>query len=180
MEDKSIKYPIYSIVVEYIQNGEHSKYEDAEGLPAGRVRRNMHFNKMFKKDQTQEQLDAFTKDWWNRYASSDANNDLDIELIKITTKYKEHESWSLTWFAHETFDIGQSDEEVLQSFEKFVSRKTTLNDISQFKEGKDVYCLMGAEDRWRWSARGGEGVNQDIPPCRCVHCKSNGMIRIVH
>jgi hypothetical protein len=44
---------------------------------------------------------------------------------------------------------------------------------------QDVYCLMGAEDRWRWS--GGDSYeNRTDPPCRCDGCKKAGVIRVDH
>jgi hypothetical protein len=54
----------------------------------------------------------------------------------------------------------------------------------QYEEGTyadckiDAYCLMGAEDRWRWY--GGDYDNKTNPPCRCEGCKKYGVIRINH
>jgi len=51
---------------------------------------------------------------------------------------------------------------------------------------KDKVCLMGADERWRWTARAegisiiGCGEETDPPPCRCEGCKKHGILRIDH
>lgn len=183
-----IKYPIYKIIAKWIQNGDHSKYEPdsrwIEGMPEGRMNSSTSFSKMFKEEQTQEQLDEFAKDWWKRYTEHENNKELEMELTELTVKYKEHESWLGTWFQHYTFDVGQTDNEVLNSFEQFVRRY-------EHQQGREFdnplpenyHCLMGAEDRWRWSGGDEEGKQTNgrlPPPCRCKYCKEQGVIRISH
>lgn len=84
--------------------------------------------------------------------------------IKIEMKFKEEETWCLRWFQHYTYNIHLSDEELLESFNNFVCRKypLTIKDPSE-------YCLMGADERRRWSG-----------PCRCEHCQEKGWIIIDH
>ena len=98
-----------------------------------------------------------------------------------------YETWVCSWFQHETFDKGQTDKEALWSFEKYVRRHESYQDIdfvcSLSKEDSKTYVsLMGAEDRWRWR---GSNTEQDKEgnspaPCRCAKCKSAGKIRIDH
>lgn len=178
-----MKYPIYTISARWIQNGDQTKYKDfprwIEGLPEGRVYNSTGFSKMFKEDQSQEQLDAFAKDWWINYC--DRNKEENIELVELEAKYKEHEEWVLGWFNHETFDVGQSDAEVLQSFEEFVRRYEYQQDEELFTPRlKNYHCLMGAEDRWRWYGTRDADGNNTPAPCRCIHCKDQGVIRIAH
>jgi len=81
--------------------------------------------------------------------------------MKSKVKFSEFEIWSLSWFAHYTFDNGQTNQEILQSFEEYVRRKVPV--VHKLK-----HSLMGAEDRWRW------GI------CRCEKCRQRGVITIVH
>lgn len=181
-----IKYPIYSIIAKWIQNVDQSKYTPGsraiEDVPEGRIRNSISFSKMYKEEQTQEQMDAVAKDWWERYILEDKNKDLQFELVELTAKYKEHESWMLTWYQHQTFDTGQTDQEALDSFERFVSRYEDQQDLD-YPYPENYHCLMGAEDRWRWSGGDEEGKQpngQLPPPCRCKYCKEQGVIRISH
>ena len=58
-----------------------------------------------------------------------------------------------------------------------------LDDRWETGEDRDLYCLMGAEDNWRWRAAGPDGNESEdqIPaPCRCKFCKEQGLLRIAH
>lgn len=183
---EEIKYPIYTFNLKWSQEGKQDeKYSNRHtDLPPGRIWNGTSFNKMFKEEKSQEWLDSYIKDYWEKYIENQIKlgKVKNPELVKIEAKFKERESWYLTWFQHETFDIGQTDKEVLESFERFVTRKEILNEVSQVKEGKDAYCLMGAEDRWRWHGAepNGEQSDHSPPPCRCSGCKKHGVIRINH
>jgi len=105
---------------------------------------------------------------------------------KIEIKFYERETWCIGWFSHCTIDVGQSDEEVLKSFRAFVDRKVQLNldnwhrpDERTCRNDRQFYQLMGAFDDWRWSGVDDNG-NKTSPPCRCKHCKNQGLIRINH
>ena len=77
----------------------------------------------------------------------------------------------------ETFDVGLNDADVLASFERHCDRE-----IQNAREEGREPCLMGAEDRWRWTGSepsGGPG-DRSNPPCRCKFCKDAGLIRIGH
>lgn len=181
-------YPVYEISVRWIQNGDHDpKYPNwYKGLRKGRVRNCTGFTKMYKeKDKTLEEVWIDTKRWWRKYKKDKLKDKAPTRpLIKI--KFTGLESWCLEWFCHWTFDTGQTDAEVLDSFYRFVQRKEALN----LKNGhtrheridgeiRPFYVLMGAEDRWRWSGKDDEGGIIE-PPCRCKHCKKLGFIRIGH
>jgi hypothetical protein len=179
---KEQKFPIYSFSARWSQDGEHDKkYPNSyEGLPEGRVWNSTGFYKMFKEEQTQEELDKFVKDWWDKYVVNrpkDRQPIVNPELLELKAVYKKHDSWVITWFEHQTFDIGQTDEEALQSFEDYVSR------IEQENYDKDLTeqeCLMGAEDRWRWHGVADDGKTVTPAPCRCKYCKEQGYVRIAH
>jgi hypothetical protein len=171
MKEKT--YPIYTFSAKWIENGKWDpKYPHFyEGLPKGRINNSSSFSKMFKEEKTQEELDVFVKDWWEKYVK--ITKIKKPELLKLTATFKEYETWYLTWFQHETFDEGQSDKEILDSFERFVKRKEDLGENG---------CLMGANDRWRWHGAGISGAQEDKgpAPCRCKFCKEQGIIRIAH
>jgi hypothetical protein len=179
-------YPIYSINARWSQEGDQSTYSPAwyEGLPEGRIWNGTGFKKMFKEEQTEESLNKFLNDWWEKYIKDEIDSMQIVNLVleKLEITFYENETWFLTWFSHETFDNGQTDEEALQSFKKYVTRKEELNYKSQQEKGEDVCCLMGAEDRWRWRGADANGeYSEDSPaPCRCKFCKEQGVLRIAH
>ena len=174
-------YPIYSFSFRWSQDGNRDKkYPNShKGLPEGRIWNGISFYKMYKTRKTRAFLVAYAMNWWAKYiyeVSRFSKEKLIVKnpkLIKADIKFREYEVWLLTWFQHETFDIGQSNEEALRSFAKFVYRKERL--------GEDKYCLMGAEDRWRWhGTEDGTPNSKSEAPCRCKHCKEAGLIRIAH
>lgn len=90
------------------------------------------------------------------------------------------ETWYCIWFQHAQPDWGDSDADVLTSFQRYVDRIIRFNQRNQesYEPGGTLYdpiCLMGAEDRWRW-----RGEGQGDPPCRCAGCKKFGVVRIDH
>lgn len=168
-------YPIYRIIAKWSEDGTwiDENPKRYEGLCTGRVWNSTSSYKMFKEEKSKEELDSFLNEWWLSYLKLKNEEKIkNPELKTLTIEYFEHESWCLTWFQHYTFDIGQTDEEVLDSFEMFVRRKETQ---SNEKNEYDPYCLMGANDRWRWCGDKGTPA-----PCRCIHCKEQGLIRIGH
>lgn len=172
-------YPIYNFNAKWSQSGKQDpKYPNQyKDLKEGRIWNSTGFSKMFREEQTQEQLDIFINEWWSKYLKV-KDNIFDIEDLKLEAKYKEHETFVCTWFAHETFDDGQTDEEFLEEFEKFVRRyEYQQDDFESHINDKNYHCLMGAEDRWRWTS--GNDDYKGIP-CRCNHCKEAGMLRISH
>lgn len=186
-----VKFPIYQLTAKWIEDGEHNEIYvgDNLGLPKGRTWNSIASKNIIKKEEmNHHELGLYAYEWWNKFKNSDKYKDKNVELVTCDMRYLEHEVWCLTWFQHETFDIGKTDEEVLKSFQEFVSRKQELNRKNGHQENdrnydskKPFHCLMGAEDRWRWKGVvEGDADAQTEPPCRCKHCKEQGMIRIGH
>ena len=177
--DGETSFPIYKFDFRWIEDGiQDPKYPNwYEGLSEGRIYNSTGFSKMFKEDKTQGWLDEYAINWWNEYLKKN-DSIKNPQLLKIEAKFYEYETWILTWFQHETFDMGQTDEEAIKSFENFVDRKVSLIR----NQGEDAYCLMGAEDRYRWSGSepSGESDDRSDPPCRCKFCKEQGLLRIGH
>ena len=100
--------------------------------------------------------------------------------ITTTVRFLEFESWCLTRFNHYTFNEHYTDNEILESFERFVQRKMpgqealsksirNRNLPNQPDENPDdFYCLMGAEDRFRWNI------------CRCEKCRTRHVVTLDH
>jgi hypothetical protein len=202
MEDK--KYPIYRFSARWSQDGAQDPSYPAwyEGLPEGRIWNSTSWSEMYKEEKTQEELDQLIKEWWEKYQNSPGWRDSsplsekhpELQFLKV--EYKEHESWVLDWFQHHTFDVGQTDEEALQSFANYVDRVQKMNQeldrkfgendmIEKYKHGYKT--LMGAEDRWRWhgadengNPNNDQGKEDSPPPCRCKYCKELGLLRIGH
>jgi hypothetical protein len=168
-------YPIFLFTAEWIQDGNSDNDKRNYGLEKGKIWNSTSFYKMFKEEGDIHEQKLILLKWWDYYSKNKLKDKNPINPL-LNVKLHEWETWTITWFCHETFDNGQSDIEVLNSFEKFVSRKEELNLEYKYKTGLDKFCLMGAEDRWRWH---GES-NDSPPPCRCSHCKKQGMIRISH
>jgi hypothetical protein len=178
--DGEIAYPIYRITAHWHEDitPDASSAPDpwTEDLPIGRIWNSTGWSPMFKVEQTERQLHKYLIDWWDKSKQdSDTWGKRNPSTPILSIAFVEYETWVLTWFSHRTFDVGQSDEEALRSFEKFVQRKQAL--IRE--KGTAAYCLMGAEDHWRWKGLD-EKQNRVDPPCRCAGCKANGFIAICH
>lgn len=176
MEDA--KYPIYSIGAKWLQDG----VDDLRGRwypfppPEGRMWNSTSFHRMYKDDPGEESVRKWAlEEWWPGYDEEKHPNASDL-TITIT---RSEETWCLEWFQHKTFDAGQTDSEALASFERYVRRYEFIQDIQPGEIPDGYRCLMGAEDRWRWSG-GPTAQDKSEPPCRCEHCKKQGVIRIGH
>jgi len=191
---EDIKYPIYSINIDWIQDDINLKDEirDKEAytyrdLPDGRCRNRMRHKNMYKEIQDEESLKEEYHTRFMHYLEKHNTNAKpesiikNISDLKIIVNRNPDESWVLEWFSHYTFDIGQSDEEVLQSFERYVRRYEHFcnYDIIKVHKKPGYLELMGAEDRWRWKGVD-NNKNETPPPCRCEGCKKSGIIRIIH
>jgi hypothetical protein len=164
------KYPIYRFEARWTEKRiKINDYDDTHGLPVTRMWNGTGFSKMFKEDQTRRQLDVILIEFWQKYTKKGE----EVELFSLHAEFERRESWCLTWFSHETFDIGQTDDEALVSFDNYVDR---ISNLPGFNSGTGL-TLMGAEDRWRWKS-GSE--NYMKIPCRCDGCKKAGMLRIAH
>ncbi len=154
----ALKYPIYKVSMQWM--------DEKSTLPHGRIWNCMSYSAMQKTEMTREEMNNFLIESWNKY-KEDKLKDKNPSTPILSIDFVEFETWCLQWFSHYTFDVGQTDAEVLKSFEDFVSRKESLSE----KE----YCLMGADDRWRWKGTDGKDA-----PCRCEGCKKFNIIRINH
>lgn len=193
-------YPIYSLSVEYACDGEHNpKYPNwHEGLPEGRIWGGSSVNDhMLKEVPSHPQMLKLLSERWERVvikAAEPGNKHANPYPARLAYRFLRWETWCLTWFSHYTFDTGQSDHDAMASFSRFVWRMERLNHeettYEQYTDGDgkmhsithEPYCLMGAEDCYRWcgSTTGDEGGERTEPPCRCPHCKAQGVIRIGH
>ena len=173
-------YPIYQIEVSWIQDGEYDeKYPRwYKGLRDGRMRNNTGFSRM---EKNETEFDTIRKDalkWWGKYKREKLEGK-NPGRPKITITGPKYETWCLTWFQHFTFDDGRPDKEFLESFERYVHRYEYMQDYPPGSMPGGYVCLMGAEDRWRWTGAM-EGYERTPVPCRCEHCKEQGVVRIGH
>jgi len=144
-----------------------------DGSPDGRIWNGTGWYDMPREPKTIDEIAHLAQEeWWPKYKVSGARNLDDLADLKITVEFKREEVWCLSWFAHWTWDVGLDDSQVLESFTQYVERTQLLDD----------FCLMGAEDRYRWkgSTTGKEGAEETDPPCRCPCCKERDVIIIGH
>ena len=181
MEDHKIEgvqsYPIYKFTASWHEDGDAPYPNWKIGLPDGKIWNGTGWSKMYKTVPHQKEPELHILNWWEKYKNEKlVNKNPSTPLLHV--ELYEYETWCLDWFQHHTFDTGQTDEEALASFERFVQRKERI--IRE--KGETAYCLMGAEDRYRWTGSGDDGKldTNTKPPCRCKYCKEQGMIRIRH
>lgn len=162
------KYPIYQFSATWNQDGFKNK--------------STSFSRMYKCDPGISGARQDAIEWFERMVDSkecfDGTmlKDKNPQLISLQVKLIGNESWCLTWFSHYTHNIHLSDSELLASFDEFVGEKMLLN-VHNGHHATDMvmdnkapyYCLMGADDRWRWKG-----------PCRCDKCVEYGVTRIDH
>lgn len=151
------KYPVYRFSFKWHQ-------EDYQNNGTG-------FNRMFKVEPTKEELQEIVDETIKR-----TNEKYKVtEWLQSEYSLKEYESWALIWFQHITYNQFETNSEVLSSFTNFVNRKKLLNRQNghydtemNFDVKTPFYCLMGAEDYYRWNI------------CRCEHCIEQGKITVDH
>jgi hypothetical protein len=161
-------YPIYHVKVRWSERyppetAAHNMR--ASELPAGRFWNGSSWDTM-EREET-DVVERLLRDWWPEY-SKKLLEPADLTLI---VELRCRDTWCSGWFSHWTFDTGQSDQEVLDSFREYVDRIQ----YSDRPEDEIGSLLMGAEDEWRW--HGGERTEA---PCRCPVCKERGVVRIDH
>jgi len=158
-------------------------YEDPDRKPTERCKPNeqgLWHNGMgmtvpskveLSRDQLTEKINERWKGMDNKGRNA-VNTTADVRLGKKA-------EWWLTWFQHETFDVGQDNRRALRSFEDYICWVMSL---PTNEYGDPPFTLMGAEDHWRWHGAepDGEPETRSDPPCRCKHCKELGLIRIAH
>lgn len=170
-------YPVYKIKAKWaekIPENEQDKYlgDWIKNAPNGYFWNCCYKHYMPKTKQTDEQIKVYYTNWFNKLQKEI----YDIKNLTITCNYLFDESWCPNGFSHWTYDIGQSDKDVLKSFINFIKRRTIENTKyghygNECTNGNydTYYCLMGAEDWWRWC---------DNKPCRCG--KQLKIITIIH
>ena len=193
MENDTL-FPIYRIVARWTQDAKPGapmlkNKSDTAGLLPGRVRNMTSFYRM-ERSRNDFQIKQKVQKWWQEYRLDGITRP---KLTRLSVDFLYYESWCVSWFSHWTFDTGQDDPEALASFHRYVDRVKLYNEthgewITYRHEGVDTrrwseaICLMGAEDSWRWKAASEDNPdNPDAtPPCRCKHCKKQGVLRIGH
>lgn len=195
-----LEYPVYPIYdvglawVEDLPDGKQQSGREKQELWPGRCFNSVSYHpRMFREIPDIGELDnEFRTKVWPKYCKDKKPGNPDKLRVIIT--FTRYEEWCIGWFQHHTFDISQTDREVLESFENFVRRMQLLNnrertyhdyigeDGRKYTMPQGVYPLQGADDRWRWHGAGedGEAETQTDPPCRCKFCKSEGVIQIGH
>lgn len=193
------KYAIYSGSVRYDRElmsydlkGKWDRTDRCANLPRHRIRDRSDWNGwIYREDPGSEVVLERLREVWRSYLS-DPDCQRSPEFVPRNPQNVEHlvelveqEEWVLTWFSHQTCDVGQTDAEALDSFQRFLDRKGVRMNYGYDRYlgceiQKDDYCAMGAEDRWRWSGANDNHGNNTPPPCRCEGCKKAGMIRINH
>lgn len=180
-------YPIYDIGVRWEQDGEEdpgSHWYAGEG----RTKNGTQLHRMYRDDPGEDGVAReITEEWWPEYVEKKLagvnSTEPTIEVCPVW-----YETWCCSWFEHWTFDDGRTDREYLESFENYVRRHEDYQDHIRHVEderserGEPTICLMGAEDRWRWCGSGDDGKpdTRTDPPCRCEHCREQGVVRIGH
>ena len=155
MEEK--KYPIYRFSAVWDQ-------EDYKNNSTGSCRM---FESKLSDEELKEKLEEFKQNIITKHP--------DALFKSCECKYIEDETWVLQWFNHFTLNKFDNDNDTIRSFEQFVDRKLELNwQNGHFKDDinpnskEPYYCLMGAEDRYRWEV------------CHCEHCQKGGWTIINH
>lgn len=167
-----------------------------EGLPEGRMWNSSGCYRMFREVQSRHQMGLHLMEWWKDVTTQESEvlaGRINPLPATLAWHFDRFETWCGGWFTHWTYDVGQDNAAALASFERFVRRMEWLNQEETTYEkhtGEDgktytmdhpAYGLMGAEDRYRWRGSvDGNPRHEAPPPCRCEHCKKQGVIRISH
>lgn len=174
---EDVLFSIYDISLRWLQqresDKEYVKWQIVDA-PPGMFFNSTSFYQGFKEEPNNSELDKIARKRWEKLKDK-YNGESPVIIIHFI----ENESWWITWFEHATFDIGQSDEEVLASFCRYVRRK---QEQGRREHNDSGYLLMGGDDRYRWRGAEPDGKpeNSSEPPCRCKYCKEQGLIRIAH
>ena len=126
---------------------------------------------MYEEKLTQDEMDEKLEE----FKTNVTKDKTEVEFLSSTVEYIEDETWVGKWFFHFTFNQFDNDSETEKSFQDFVMRKEVKNEENghynnemNVNNPNGYYCLMGAEDRWRWEV------------CHCEHCEKNKWTIINH
>lgn len=154
-------YPIYRLSAVWDQDGYPNNSSSSDVI--------------FREELLPGQLITQARKFWTSCMNHKQLRELHPILKSLEMKFLGYDSWALLWFSHVTFVDGRTDEELLQSFREFVheklpfQRNSDLDAETRRLHGLETYCLMGADDEWRWKG-----------PCHCEHCVKLGRTIITH
>jgi len=181
--EQDTRYPIYSVGVRFTEDGDMPAEERAQMRwwpnDPGPGAYGIAFRPIGCTARTQAPQrwsGGAREEWWPNCRDADrstgriADKNPGDPIFTVALKY--HESWCISWFEHWTFDVGQSDEEALASFQRYVDRHAFYQDWHHDERTDRELaargipyrvCLMGAEDRWRWCAGRGRMIARRRP-----------------
>jgi hypothetical protein len=136
-------------------------------------------SRMYKEELTPEQQQEQLEEFVNHHLDRDRPGrgrirDMGLRVVETGVRFERMDTWCIAWFNHYTFNVHLSDEELRESFRRFVAGKLPLHRNIDRNLGHPglklvTYCLMGAEEEWRWKG-----------PCRCEHCVERGVTYFDH
>lgn len=180
-------YPLFGIRTRWTQDRTEQDTNPSpwqtKGAPDGRLWNSICSNIQMPKHYDERAVaNEHLTIWWPKFKATEKYRDLHVADLRFSITFRRWEVWCITWFQHWTWDVGLTDQQVLESFSRYVLRTEILNERAMWDGAKqEPYCLMGAEDRYRWhGTKTGEPDEQTDPPCRCKHCKKQGVVRIGH
>lgn len=180
VQDRPRIFPIWWYGAEWYYKGEAKEHDRVR--EDGLILNSTGVSIGFRKDPKEDDLIR----WGKQVIKQQREKGVEPVDVSLNRHLKYRAEWWLLWFAHSTFDDGQTDKEALDSFQEYVWWAQRQGKKRTVGVEHNVVELMGAEDRWRWcgSKDGRAGMmwvqNPTDPPCRCSGCKKNGVIRICH
>ena len=120
--------------------------------------------------------DEKREQWWPAYAIGKGL--IEPNNLTIVVTLHGHDVWCPGWFSHWTFDVGMSDADVLDSFERYVER-ILRSDLSEAEKGSLMGRRIAGDGMAAWMAIR-RARRTEFAPCRCPACKALGLVRIDH
>jgi len=180
------RYWIYSMRVDFEHLHHDGSHEHCRRAPDGWCINGFSFKRLASKHEIKAPL-SILREWCRRAIGKSAKY-RKVRKVVMKAELIMRAEWWLSWFQHETFDVGQTNEDALSSFRHYVwwaegqGKRYVRGEDGNLLYDLPVVQLMGAEDDWRWCGSEPDGENdaRSDPPCRCKHCKRQGLIRIGH
>lgn len=158
---------IFSVSISYFD----PNYTD-DANPNGQ-RNHDHFH--YKPFESLAEAESFAKDKGLKSILAkrkEKNITSEISDIKINVVSKGRHRWWLEWFCHATYQKFDTPEAAERDFYKFCFEENNFDRYESYSDKeqreKFIWCPMGAGDIGRWRV------------CDCVHCKEQGITRIIH
>jgi len=153
MED--LKYPIWRITAKF----DETAYEN----------NSVSFTVSFKEKKTEQEIEEYAKEWWEKIAISEKNKDKGFVFKEFIITSLGEETWYLEWFCHTSLTRYDNEKDAFDSFARFLKRKRVdINYGGGSYPSDDSYMPMGGDDHWRWKY------------CDCQVCKDEGITIISH